>query len=50
MGMTWLLNVPGYVRSQVPDLTSESTRLSPGIKDVESVRSRPQMMTNVLNL
>jgi hypothetical protein len=38
------------VRSQVPDLTSESTRKDPGIRDVESVRCRLQMLTNVLNL
>lgn len=50
MGMTWLLDVPGYVRAQVPDLTSSSTRLNPAVKDVESVRCRLQMMTNFLNL
>jgi hypothetical protein len=50
MGMTWLLDVPGYVRSQVPDLTAASTRMDPAIRDVESVRCRLQMMTNVLNL
>ena len=50
MGMTWLLDVPGYLRSQVPDATASTTRFSPGISDVESVRCRLQMMTNVLNL
>jgi hypothetical protein len=50
MGMTWPLDVPGYVRSQVPDLTSESTRKDPGIRDVENVRCRLQMLTNGLNL
>jgi hypothetical protein len=50
MGMTWLLDVPGYVRSQAPDLTAESTRMDPAIRDVESVRCRLQMLTNVLNL
>jgi hypothetical protein len=50
MGMTWLLDVPGHVRSQVSDLTAESTRMDPGIREVESVRCRLQMMTNVLNL
>jgi hypothetical protein len=50
MGMVWLLDVPGYVRSQAPDLTAASTRMDPAIKDVESVRCRLQMLTNVLNL
>jgi hypothetical protein len=50
MGMTWLLDVPAYVRSQVPDATAATTRFSPGVADVESVRCRLQMMTNVLNL
>jgi uncharacterized membrane-anchored protein len=27
MGMTWLLDVPGHVRSQVAGLTAESTRM-----------------------
>lgn len=50
MGMTWLLDVPAYVRAQVPALDARSTRMDPDIKDVESVRCRLQMMTNVLNL
>jgi hypothetical protein len=50
MGMTWLLDVPGYVRSRAPDLTRESTRTDPAVRDCESVRCRLQMMTNVLNL
>jgi hypothetical protein len=50
MGMTWLLDVPAHVRSQVPDATATTTRFSPGVADVESVRCRLQMMTNVLNL
>jgi hypothetical protein len=50
MGMTWLLDVPAYVRSQVPEATASTTRFSPGVADVESVRCRLQMMTNVLNL
>jgi hypothetical protein len=50
MGMTWLLDVPAYVRSQVPVLDASSTRMHPGIRDSESVRCRLQMMTNVLNL
>lgn len=50
MGMTWLLDVPAHVRSQAPEATASTTRFSPGIADVESVRCRLQMMTNVLNL
>lgn len=50
MGMTWLLDVPAYVLSQLPDATASTTRFSPGVSDVESVRCRLQMMTNVLNL
>ena len=50
MGMTWLLDVPGHVRSVVPGLTADATRMDPAIQDVESVRCRLQMMTNVLNL
>jgi hypothetical protein len=50
MGMTWLLDVPGYVRSQVPDLGAQSTRMDADIKGSESVRCRLQMMTNALNL
>jgi hypothetical protein len=50
MGMTWLLDVPGHVRSVVPGLTADATRMDPAIRDVESVRCRLQMMTNVLNL
>lgn len=50
MGMTWLLDVPSYVRSTVRDLDMHSTRFDPAIRDVESVRCRLQMMANVLNL
>ncbi|BDX31081.1 hypothetical protein TUM20985_16280 [Mycobacterium antarcticum] len=50
MGMTWLLDVPAYVRSRTPGLTAASTRMDAGIRDVESVRCRLQMLTNVLNL
>jgi hypothetical protein len=50
MYMTWLLDVPAYVREQVPGLTAATTRMDPAIKGVESVRCRLQMMTNVLNL
>jgi hypothetical protein len=50
MGMTWLLDVPAHVRAQLPDATAATTRFSPGVADVESVRCRLQMMINVLNL
>ncbi len=50
MGMAWLLDVPSHVRSSVPDLTAASTRMDPAIRDVESVRCRLQMLTNVLNV
>jgi hypothetical protein len=50
MGMTWLLDVPSYIRSTVRDLDAHSTRFDPAIRDVESARCRLQMMTNVLNL
>jgi hypothetical protein len=38
------------VRSRAPELTAVSTRMDPAIAGVESVRSRLQMLTNVLNL
>jgi hypothetical protein len=50
MGITWLLDVPAYVRSQVPNLAASSTRMDPDIEGSESVRCRLQMMTNALNL
>lgn len=50
MGMTWLLDVPGYVRAAAPGLSATSTRMDPQIADVESVRCRLQMLVNVLNL
>ena len=50
MAMTWLMDVPSYVTAQVADLGPDSTRMAPGIRDVESVRSRLQMMVNALNL
>jgi hypothetical protein len=50
MGMTWLLDVPGYLLRTVPDLSASSTRMDRGIRDVESARCRLQMLTNVLNL
>jgi hypothetical protein len=50
MAMTWLMDVPSYVTAQVPELGPDSTRMAPGIRDVESVRSRLQMMANALNL
>ncbi|BBY31004.1 hypothetical protein [Mycolicibacterium sediminis] len=50
MGMTWLLDVPAHVRSAVPGLSAATTRMDAAIRDVESVRCRLQMLTNVLNL
>jgi hypothetical protein len=50
MCMTWLLDVPGYVRAQAPDLTARSTRMDPAIRNLESARCRLQMLTNALNL
>jgi hypothetical protein len=48
--MTWLMDVPSYVTAQVAGLGPASTRMTPGIRDSESVRSRFQMMVNALNL
>jgi hypothetical protein len=50
MSMTWLMDVPTYVRSQVPNLDASSTRMDPDIRGSESVRCRLQMMTNALHL
>jgi hypothetical protein len=50
MAMTWLLDVPAYVTKQVEDLDAATTRMSPGVQSVESVRCRLQMMVNALNL
>lgn len=50
MGMTWLLDVPAHIRSAVPALSAATTRTDPAIRDLESVRCRLQMLTNVLNL
>lgn len=49
MGITWLLDVPRYVMG-VPGLHAGSTPRDPAIAEVESVRCRLLMMTNVLNL
>lgn len=50
MAMTWLLDVPSYLTKQVADLDSKTTRMDPGVRGVESVRCRLQVMVNALNL
>jgi hypothetical protein len=50
MGITWLLDVPQHVLSQVPGLPATTTPHDPAITAIESVRCRLQMMTNLLNL
>jgi hypothetical protein len=50
MGITWLLDVPRYVLSQVPGLSETASPHDPEVAGVESVRCRLQMMTNLLNL
>lgn len=50
MGITWLLDVPRYVSSQLPGLPATATPHDPAITAIESVRCRLQMMTNLLNL
>lgn len=50
MGITWLLDVPRYVVSQVSGLTATTTPRDAAVADIESVRCRLQMMTNLLNL
>lgn len=48
MGVTWLLGVPSYLRAQVPADTP--SRRAAAVRECEPVRTRLQMLTNVLNV
>lgn len=48
MGVTWLLGVPAALGTQVPADTP--SRFAPTVRDREPVRTRLQMLTNVLNV
>ena len=50
MGITWLLGVPGLVRTRLGTSTQQLSRTDPRIKNDESIRAPLQMLTNVLNL
>lgn len=50
MGTNWLLDVPAYLASLVPDLAQARDRFDPRIEDNEAARSSLQMMSNFLNL
>jgi hypothetical protein len=50
MGLTWLLDVPAFVRSQIPDLARIENRFDPRIKTDEAIRTRLHMLTTFLNL
>jgi hypothetical protein len=50
MGVAWLLDAPGYIRSVVPDLDTVADRYDPRIADNEVARTQLLMMTNFLRL
>lgn len=50
MGVTWLLDAPGYIRAVVPDLADVKDRYDPRISDNEVARSQLRMLTNFLGL
>lgn len=50
MGLNWLLDVPAYLASLVPDLAHVRDRFDPCIEGNEAARSSLQMMSNFLNL
>ncbi|MFA5711143.1 hypothetical protein [Mycolicibacterium sp.] len=50
MGVTWLLDAPGYLRALVPDLDTVADRYDPRISDNEAARAQLLMLTNFLHL
>ncbi|CAN5733122.1 hypothetical protein BH09ACT8_BH09ACT8_66940 [soil metagenome] len=48
IGITWLLDVPSYLSSELPEHVPDRT--DPRIADSEPIRSRLLMLTNFLNL
>ena len=50
MGISWLLDAPRRVETQVAELSGVESRFDPRIKDNEAARTVLQMMTNLLNL
>jgi hypothetical protein len=50
MGVTWLLDAPGYIRAVVPDLNDVSDRYDPRISGSEVARTQLRMLTNFLGL
>lgn len=50
MGIQWLLDVPAFLRRQLPQLPRDADRFHPDISGDETRRARLQMMTVFLNL
>jgi hypothetical protein len=50
MGLTWLLEVPAFLRSRIPDLASVRNRFDRRITEQELVRVRLHMMSTFLHL
>ncbi|BBZ32611.1 hypothetical protein MCNF_12160 [Mycolicibacterium confluentis] len=50
MGVTWLLDAPGYIETVAPDLDGRCTRHDPRISDNEVARTQLLMLTNFLHL
>jgi hypothetical protein len=50
MGLAWLMDVPGAIQAQVPDLIGIGNRFDPRLKDNETARVRLHMMTTFLHL
>ncbi len=49
MGLNWMLDVPAFVQSRIPDLESAESRLDLRIQADERVRSQLLIMTAFLN-
>ncbi len=50
MGVTWLLDAPAYIESQVPELANLRSRFDAALRENEVARVQLQMLTNVLVL
>lgn len=50
MGVTWLLDAPGYICAVVPDLADVDDRYDPRISGSEVARTQLRMLTNFLGL
>lgn len=50
MGLTWLLDAPPLIKSQIPDLAEARDRFDPRFKANELARAQLNMMTTFLNL